>query len=163
MDNANILRDSYLPDSTYCILCQCDCNSSENLELHLNGRKHKRKLVSMHLDCGESSFKCDFCKVVCDGPLNYYKHLTAKRHINTTMDLELQKIRTLRNSDMSYNKATSVVDDSVTRSKNNGVKIVSVENFRGKLKNENTFFNNKLFLVRLNFTASILRKSILKS
>jgi hypothetical protein len=58
---------------TRCEECDIDCRTSHNLELHLGGRSHRRRLES------RKAF-CELCKVQCESLISFQQHLQGARH-----------------------------------------------------------------------------------
>ena len=69
------------PKSVYdCTICKVQCNTQEVLNVHLQGSKHKKKLVSLSNTQTKSQFHCEICNVECAGQEPYDMHLAGKKH-----------------------------------------------------------------------------------
>lgn len=69
------------PKSAYdCTICKVQCNTQEVLNVHLQGSKHKKKLVSLSNTKTKSQFHCEICNVECPGQEPYDMHLAGKKH-----------------------------------------------------------------------------------
>ena len=54
-----------------CTICKVQCTSQQQLDVHLQGSKHKKKMVSYY---------CKICNVQCTGQEPYDIHLAGKKH-----------------------------------------------------------------------------------
>ena len=69
------------PKSAFdCTICKVQCNTQEVLNVHLQGSKHKKKLVSLNNTQTRSQFFCEICNVDCAGQDPYNMHLAGKKH-----------------------------------------------------------------------------------
>ena len=80
------------PKSAYdCTICKVQCTSQQQLNVHLQGSKHKKNMASL---CKQ--YFCKVCKVQCTGQEPYDIHLAGKKHQRKVRKTD-KKIREMEN------------------------------------------------------------------
>ncbi|XP_074318815.1 uncharacterized protein LOC141655628 [Silene latifolia] len=83
----------------FCDVCKVHCTSTNNLQMHLMGQKHKSKVQKREnkekgieeMEVGDPKLYCQLCDIWCMNEFCLKQHLIGKNHINKVYVGERQK------------------------------------------------------------------------